>query len=319
MKPQVAIECTAYNHEPYIRECLEGIVMQKTSFPFVAIVHDDASTDKTADIIKEYANKYPNIIKPILQKENQYSKPGKPIRKILDKALEETGSNYIAWCEGDDYWTDPLKLQKQFDFMETHPEYSLYFHNASYYNQQEGKITGSFNRYPEDTTVPTETMIIQGGGFCPSCSLFYRAELMKDYPGFAKNYHIGDLPLQIYLAIMGKVYYSFQNMAVYRTMVPGSWTERTYNKSNQDKKREIIKSYRRLLRSLDFLDKFDAFSDFKFHKAFEERKNANKCEHILYGGIRKRIKMVTPRTHHEKILFYIVKFGLFPLKQKLLN
>lgn len=123
MAPLVAIRCIAYNQEKYIRKALDGFIMQKTNFPFVAIVHDDASTDNTASIIREYAKKYPNIVIPIFETENQYSKPGNPLRKIMRNAIDATGAKYIAICEGDDYWTDSLKLQKQVDFLENHPDY----------------------------------------------------------------------------------------------------------------------------------------------------------------------------------------------------
>lgn len=118
----VTIRCLAYNHEPYIRECLEGFVMQKTNFKFEAIVHDDASTDKTAEIIREYAEKYPAIIKPIYETENLYSKHDGSLGRIMDDACAH--GKYVAYCEGDDYWTDSLKLQKQVDFMEQHPDVS---------------------------------------------------------------------------------------------------------------------------------------------------------------------------------------------------
>ena len=124
-KYKVAIKCLVYNHEPYLRECLEGFVMQQTDFPFVAIVHDDASTDHSADIIREYAAKYPDIIHPIYETENQYSKKNGSLTKIMDTAIEATGAPYIALCEGDDYWTDPKKLQKQVDCVESHPEVGL--------------------------------------------------------------------------------------------------------------------------------------------------------------------------------------------------
>ena len=123
----VTIRCIAYNQERYIRDCLEGFVMQKTNFRFEAIVHDDASTDGTAAIIKEYAEKYPDIIKPILETENQYSKHDGSLQRIMAEGCK---GKYVAFCEGDDYWTDPLKLQKQVDFLESHPDYSLCFHNA---------------------------------------------------------------------------------------------------------------------------------------------------------------------------------------------
>lgn len=107
--PVLTIQCIAYNQAPYIRQCLEGFCMQKTNFRFEAIVHDDASTDDTALIIREYAEKYPDIIKPIYETENQYSKKDGSLRRIMNK---HTCGKYVAYCEGDDYWTDPLKLQK---------------------------------------------------------------------------------------------------------------------------------------------------------------------------------------------------------------
>ena len=128
----VSIRCTAYNHEPYIRQCLEGFVMQKTNFRFEAIVHDDASTDGTADIIRAYAEKYPDIIKPILETENQYSKHDGSLRRIMDA---HTHGKYIAYCEGDDYWIDPLKLQKQVDWLEEHDDYVMSHSNCLCFHQ----------------------------------------------------------------------------------------------------------------------------------------------------------------------------------------
>ena len=111
----VSIRCLVYNHEPYLRQCLEGFVMQKTNFRFEAIVHDDASTDGSAKIIREYAEKYPDIIKPIYETENQYSKRDGSLTRIMNTACR---GKYIAICEGDDYWIDPLKLQKQVSILE---------------------------------------------------------------------------------------------------------------------------------------------------------------------------------------------------------
>ena len=123
----VSIQCLVYNHEPYLRQCLDGFVMQKANFKFEAIVHDDVSTDRSAEIIREYAEKYPDIIKPIFEKENQFSKGFDKLSSIMNAAGK---GKYIALCEGDDYWTDPLKLQKQVDFMEAHPDYAMCFSDA---------------------------------------------------------------------------------------------------------------------------------------------------------------------------------------------
>ena len=137
-KYKVAIKCLVYNHEPYLRECLEGFVMQQTDFPFVAIVHDDASTDHSADIIREYAAKYPDIIHPIYETENQYSKKGS-LTKIMNDAIEATGAPYIAFCEGDDYGTAPHTLQKQVDFLDTHPNVGLCYTDCDIYYEDENQ------------------------------------------------------------------------------------------------------------------------------------------------------------------------------------
>ena len=137
----VTIRCLTYNHEPYIRQCLDGFVMQKTNFRFEAIVHDDASTDGTAAIVREYAEKYPDIIKPIFETENQYSKKDGSIRRIMN---EHTHGKYIAMCEGDDYWIDPLKLQKQVDFLEANPEYGMCFTDFNAYYESKKIMCKSF-------------------------------------------------------------------------------------------------------------------------------------------------------------------------------
>lgn len=133
--PLVSIRCLVYNHEPYLRQCLDGFVMQKTTFPFEAIVHDDASTDGSAAIIREYAEKYPDIIKPIYETENQFSKHDGSMHRKIEAAVHPK-SIYIALCEGDDYWTDPHKLQIQVDFLESHPDFSLTVHEYTEWDEK---------------------------------------------------------------------------------------------------------------------------------------------------------------------------------------
>jgi glycosyltransferase involved in cell wall biosynthesis len=125
--PLVSICCETYNHEKYIRDAIDGFLMQKTDFAYEIIIHDDASTDQTADIIRSYADNNPNII-PILQAENQHSKG---VRILSTFVYPIVRGKYIALCEGDDYWTDPGKLQKQIDYMEEHPECTLCVHASS--------------------------------------------------------------------------------------------------------------------------------------------------------------------------------------------
>ncbi len=117
--PVVSIQCMAFNHEAYIADALESFLMQKTDFPFEIVVHDDASTDRTADIIREYEKKFPGIIKALYETENQWSKGS--LKKIIAPYLK---GKYLAVCEGDDYWTDIYKLQKQVNYLESHRELS---------------------------------------------------------------------------------------------------------------------------------------------------------------------------------------------------
>ncbi len=138
----VTIRCITYNHEPYIRQCLNGFVMQKTNFKFEAIVHDDASTDGTAAIIAEFAKKYPDIIKPLYETENQYSKRDGSLQRIMNAHMH---GKYIAYCEGDDYWIDPLKLQKQVDFLETNPEYVLCYTDFNILDQRKAEEVWHYN------------------------------------------------------------------------------------------------------------------------------------------------------------------------------
>lgn len=139
-KPLVSISCITYNHELYIRDCLEGMLMQQCDFDFEILIHDDASTDNTQEIIKEYQEKYPDIIKPIFQTENQYSKGSRGFNATYN--FPRVAGRYIALCEGDDYWTDPLKLQKQVNYLESHPNVVLCAHEVNRVNDQ-GELVDS--------------------------------------------------------------------------------------------------------------------------------------------------------------------------------
>lgn len=205
----VSVCVLSYNHEKYLRDCLEGIVMQRTTFPIEAWVHDDASTDKSQEIIKEYQQRYPEIIKPILQTENQYSKKEGSILKRF--VFPKCTGKYIALCEGDDYWTDPYKLQKQVDFMDTHPDYVACFHNAYV---QSGKHRVLFNSLIENH-YPAMEDIITRRWFIATASLLYR-NIHIEFPEWQKNVISGDYLLELLLAREGKFYYMDDVMSVYR-------------------------------------------------------------------------------------------------------
>lgn len=236
-KPLVVIQCITYNHERYIRATLEGFVMQRTNFPFVAVVHDDASTDGTADIIREFAEKYPHIIKPILETENLYSKHDGSLGQVVLQALDATGAKYLAYCEGDDYWTDPLKLQKQVDFLEANPEYSMCFHNAVEH-WEDGSVAdhlfAPLKNRDYDYEEIVKTWIV------PTASVIIRKEILDSnlYKRAinCEKFICGDIILWLTAAELGKVHCTGEIMSVYRRHIGGV----TFSKSSNQAKHNIL-------------------------------------------------------------------------------
>lgn len=220
IKPLVVIHSLTYNHGTYIRESLEGFIRQKTSFPFVAIIHDDASSDNTSDIIKQYAEAYPDIIKPIFEKDNQYSKPGNPLVKIMLAAINATGAEYIAWCEGDDYWTDETKLQKQVDFLNNHPDYSMCFHEAEIINETNQKFT-----YPNLENRSYTPVELFKNWIVPTASIMSRKTIIDKRP-IDKDFISGDIVLVLTAAALGKVYGMSAKMSAYRVQNNGATISR---------------------------------------------------------------------------------------------
>ena len=224
----VSIRCLVYNHEPYIRQCLDGFVMQKTNFRFEAIVHDDASTDGTAAIIREYAEKYPDIIKPIFETENQYSKGNGALRKIMDAHMR---GKYIALCEGDDYWIDPLKLQKQVDYMEEHPECSMCHTSFKLYYDAEHRflLSNDVNINPTYNTVKLEDVLdgyrIQTLTIMFKSQDFFRLPSMDPF-AFSGKFLMGDTQLWYYLRKLGTFYFIPMVTSVYRVHLGSASTQK---------------------------------------------------------------------------------------------
>ncbi len=210
----VSIINLTYNHEPYIRQCLDGFVMQKTGFAFEVLIHDDASTDNTANIIREYEEKYPDIIKPIYQPENRYSK-GLPITPIFN--LPRAKGKYIAMCEGDDYWTDPLKLQKQVDFLEANEDYGLVYTDTKQYYQSLGEF-----REAKSSSVQSLEDLITDVGWVPTLTTCFRKDLLEDYfDNFlpqVPELPFGDYPMWMYFLTKTKIYYLPEITGVYRVL-----------------------------------------------------------------------------------------------------
>lgn len=218
--PIVSVACITYNHEPYIRQCLDGFVMQKTNFPFEIVIHDDASTDNTKVIIQEYCQKYPHLFRPIFQDINRF-KEGKGI--LARFVFPECRGKYIALCEGDDYWTDPLKLQKQVDFLEDNKEYSMCFTNAF---QQFGDRYDVKQPFADITNKEYSGRELFRNWLVPTASVMLRREviLSKLYKDASanSNFVFGDILIILTSASLGKVKALSCFTSVYRRLPNGT-------------------------------------------------------------------------------------------------
>lgn len=257
-KPILTIYCLAYNHGNYIKKTLEGFIRQKTEYKFKVIVHDDASTDDTAKIIKEYADKFPDIISPIFQIENQYSKGVKIVNEFITPRLE---GKYIAVCEGDDYWCDENKIQIQIDYMENNQDCALCVHNTEFMNEDGTSMGKFFNKFNEERDFSTDELIrASDGGFFHLSSFLYRLEDRLNYPSEFYIKGVGDYPLTIYLSTKGRVHYIDKVMSKYRVMSKGSWTQRI-NSSKKSKKKHLESM-------IAGIKAMDEATDYIYHESF---------------------------------------------------
>lgn len=260
---KVSVICITYNQKPYIAKAIEGILMQKTDFEFEVVINDDASTDGTTEIVKKYAELYPDKIKAVLHTENQFSK-GVPFSKILN--LETLQGDYIAICEGDDYWTDPKKLQIQADFLDKQKNFSGCFHSSM---RKDGNTFDDIRIFPSKKERLYKSIFtikdIGKGYFIETCSVMYRfkpykEELISLIPGHIINvdsYLIG------YFATKGKFKYIDRVMSVKLISNIGVWNnpEQTIDDRNTRFAYEIVnvaKEYGSMMQKLH-MEKYNTF------------------------------------------------------------
>ena len=244
----VSVICAAYNHEKFIAEALESFINQETEYAFEVLVNDDASTDKTAEIIRRYEKAYPDIIKPIYQTVNQYGK-----RNMTLEMIKRAKGKYFAFCEGDDCWTDNHKLQKQISYMESHPDCTLCIHNSSRVTENKNYLSDIVVT-KQDRIIPAEEFIRGGGNFCATNSIVGRMELAKNPPEFYINCPF-DYSWQIYLSASGYAYCFSDRMSLYRVGVSGSW-----NESMERNPEQYCKVFTRINKMLE------GFNDWSGHK-----------------------------------------------------
>lgn len=207
---KVLIKCMTYNQEEYVEDALKGFVRQKTDFPFCALVVDDCSTDGTAEIIKQYEQDYPDIIKGIYLPVNMY---GNPEKQNYIKPWEER-AQYIAYCEGDDYWIDDYKLQRQVDFLDTHPEYMMHFHNALVRYQNHNRPDHLISNFQSGDF---DTLLLFKKWQLPLASVLFRRQILNSPLLHELNkVYSGGFCLFITATKTGKVFGLSECLSVYR-------------------------------------------------------------------------------------------------------
>ena len=278
--PVVSIDCITYNHELYIEDALEGFLIQDTDFPIEVLIHDDASTDRTPNIIRQYEAAYPHIIKPVYQTYNQYSQ-GKHISTEFN--FTRVLGKYIAMCEGDDFWIDSKKLQKQINYMNKYKKTNISFHPSlekSNKISNANKIICYFDK--KINFFPVEKVIEGGGSFMPTSSIVFKKECLLKISEFTYNYNpfVGDLVIQSMASLPGGALFIPDVFSCYRRLVPGSWSDRNSSPQstvlNMKKlkkfymdllevcpqyKRSIYKAimFRNILTGMSFLSKFKIY------------------------------------------------------------
>lgn len=293
---KVRVICMTFNHERYILDAMNSFVMQQTNFPFVCTIVDDASTDETPSIIKHFLEEHFDLADNVIVRQeetkdyvlsyarhktnlncffavyflkyNHYS-----IKKSRAPYYQEfTDTRYVAVNEGDDYWVDPLKLQKQYDLMEAHLEFSMCFH-ANYELLPNGEKIVHRPTVNKSSYTP-EDAILGGGGFMATNSMFNRSEYLRreQLPDFWRNCPIGDLPSMLYFASKGNLGYIDDVMSVYRIQAQGSWTSKQKTLSIRTKH---LKAIQRMF------DEFDKYTNFQYHDAVVRKKRYNKKVHRM--------------------------------------
>lgn len=255
-KYMVCTRCFTYNHKKYITDAMNGFVMQQTDFSYVCTIVDDASTDGEQDVIRKYLNEnfdlkdstiayekdtdYGHVtfarhksnkncyFAVIYLNENHYSQK----KSKAPYLTEWINAKYIALCEGDDYWTDPLKLQKQVEYMEKHEECCMCTHATNWETNGNIYRYGCQYDYPCDLT--TDEVIRNGGLYIATNSLVYKSWLNNDRPEWRRKSSVGDFPLQILGTLRGSLHYLPDTMSVYRYMREESWTARQFGESHLD-------------------------------------------------------------------------------------
>lgn len=287
--PLVSICCATYNHADFLEDALHGFLGQVTSFPFEIIVRDDASTDGTTDIVMGYAARFPNIIRPVVEKENQHSKGIRANPALLPLASGE----FIALCEGDDYWVTPDKLEKQVHLLHANPKASMSVARTAVYKSENGNLVCAslimgnekYLQYFDDikkTYFHTSTYLIRTD--------VYREVLSK----YANKIEYGDTALRYMLVDIGPLVLLKEVVSVYRVTGRGIWT-------SLDEPRQIAWEMR-------MTEGFYKYFDIKYRHHFGMRLFSLYCHMIKHDAFSFQIVSLVSRL--PRFMYLLNRYGV---------
>jgi glycosyltransferase involved in cell wall biosynthesis len=259
-KPLVTVSLVVFNQENYLREAIESCLMQKVNFSYEIIIHDDKSSDNSANIIMDYANKYPDVIVPILQTENQFSQGTEIISKFI---IPKAKGKYVAFLEGDDYWNDPMKLQFQVDFMESHFDVAMCF-TATKKIHASNPDKPKIRRYKRHhSVVPHQDVILIGGSLLDMGAVVARKSVFNDIPKWYYYSQMWDNTVPLLSMLHGHIFFLNRVTCVYRENTPGSYTQKNV--------RAIEKRKAHILKTIHLLEEFNKGTNNKYNN-FVDRK-----------------------------------------------
>ena len=288
--PKVSVICTVYNHQKYISKALDSFLLQETDFPFEIIVHDDSSTDNSARIIEKYATKYPDIVIPIYQKDNKTSKGHNLMTEYI---LPRINGEYVAFCEGDDYWVKRNKLQLMSDYMDENPSCSLVSHLTQMINMSTGSKTIFNPRFLLSGGIIKNDEIIIETNLIHTSSFFLRKAFFLRNMQILQSITLYDAVYVMLAATEGHVYLIPEVMSVYRYRTEGSWSCRI---ADDDKK--LIDVRKDLIKSARLINKYRGY---KYNKAFLERNRRATFEIYMIQGDISKLKKKKFRDLYKKM------------------
>ncbi len=311
ISPIISCCCITFNQKNYIRDAIDSMLIQKTEYAFEIIVHDDMSTDGTREILKEYENKFPNIIKPIYQDHNQWSLDN----RIMPIVFRYAKGQFMALCEGDDYWTDQNKLQLQIDEMYKFPDCNISFHYGEIKYENILNKTELFCKHSSENKFFTTNEVIQyAGPLMPTASIcltkkFTDSIVERSNEKFFKK-DLTALFIQILSSVDGNARYINKNMCVYRRMGNGSWTENT------------AKDYKMhlhwVMKSINSINKVNNLTDHIYNKELKRLQNKYYMNLMYYSIIPLKKRNIFYKKYKNELSFRNLLLVKFIYRNKLI-